>query len=574
MNTPNLKNMKTKNLLLLSFSFCLSSISYSQNYQWAKECGGTLDDEIFDITHDASGNIYVTGIFEGTADLDPGTGTANFTAIGAGDMFFAKYDASGNYLWAKVVGSIDDEEGQGIKLDGSGNIYLTGLFSGVADFDPGSGTVNLTSNGGFDVYIAKYDNSGNYIWAKSFGDINNADDYPSKMAVDGSGNVYVTGQFGGACDFDAGAGTDNISSSGGWDIFFTKYDASGNYVWAKTIDNTANNDDFGYNIALDASNNVFITGQFDGTCDFDAGTGTANLTSAGSWDLFFAKYDNSGNYIWAKNIGGTGDDAGNSIAIDGSGNVFVAGYYTGTADFDAGAGTDNHTSVGAEDICYFKYDNSGSFAWAKSIGGSSTDLANCITFDEFGSVLLTGQFSTTADLDPGTGTANSTSVGSWDMFFAKYHGDGSYYWSAAIGGVGVDQSHVIDYLSAGYFAIAGEHPDMVDFDPGAGTANLTSFGLDDIFFVKYYDATTGVEENNAFSSNVSVYPNPASNIVKVNVIENGFVTIFDITGKELANWKLTEDKNEFDISDLTNGVYFMKIEGGNKFCTRKLLVIK
>ncbi len=567
--------MKAKLLLIILLSIVGLSTN-AQTHQWSNGMGGTLDDEIFDITHDASGNIYVTGIFEGTADLDPGVATLNFTSFGAGDMFFAKYDANGNLIWVKAVGSIGDEEGQGIKLDASGNIYVTGLFSDVADFDPGIGTVNLTSNGGFDVYIAKYDNNGNYIWAKNFGDVSNGDDYPSKMILDASGSVYVTGQFMGTCDFDAGVGTANLISSGGWDIFFTKYDGNGNYVWAKSIDNTTNADDFGYNITLDASNNVYVTGQYDGTCDFDPGTGTANLTSVGSWDMFFAKYDNSGNYIWAKSIGGAGDDAGNSILLDAGGNIYVAGYFTGTSDFDAGTGTANLMSAGAEDIFFMKYDNSGNYVWAKNIGGTSTDLANCIAFDALGSILLTGQFSGSADFDPGTGSASSTSAGSWDIFFAKYHADGSYYWSVTIGGIGVDQSHVIDFVSGGYFLIAGEVPNTVDFDPGTGTAGYTSAGLDDAMFAKYYDATTGVAEINN-ETVINVFPNPFSvgtTLHVGNILRDATLTVYNTQGQTVKQINNLEGQTiHFYCDNLPGGLYFLRLTQDSKVIATNELVI-
>ena len=563
--------MKTTHFFIFCISLSLSMSTHSQVYQWAMDAGGTLDDEIFDMTHDAAGNIYVTGIFEGTADLDPGPSVASFTVNGEGDMFFAKFDADGNYLWAKAVGSIGDEEGQGIELDADGYIYLTGLYSDVADFDPGAGTYDLTSNGGFDIYIAKYDNDGNFMWAGSIGDYGAGDDCPSKMTIDSDANIYVTGQFDGTADFDPGAGTADLVSTGGWDIFFAKYDSSGSYTWAKSIENSTNADDYGYNIAVDATQNVYVTGQYDGTCDFDPGIGTASLTSVGNLDAFFAKYDIDGNYVWANSIGGTADDAGNCIALDGSGNVFVAGYFTGTVDFDAGAGTSNLSSAGAEDIFYMKYDNDGNYTWAKNTGGSDTDVANWLTFDASGNIFLTGQFSLTADFDPDAGTANSSSAGSWDIFFAKYNSDGSYNWSASVGGIGVDQSHVIDYVSAGNFLIAGEFPNSVDFDPNTGTATLSSFGLDDIFFAKYYDGNVGIEKSDAFSK-PEFFPNPVSNLLNISVARDADMKLFDAAGQEVGHLNLGSGTSTIDFSYLRQGVYVAVIQCGAERTLDKIIV--
>ncbi|MBK7936520.1 MAG: SBBP repeat-containing protein [Lewinellaceae bacterium] len=161
------------------------------------------------------------------------------------------------------------------------------------------------------------------------------DDYTPGIAVDGSGNVFFTGHFYGTADFDPGAGTANLSSAGFSDIFLAKFDAAGNYTWAKRVggpDFEGSND-----IAVDGSGNVHITGYFQGNnVDFDPAAGVANLSSTGYSDIFIAKYDASGNYIWAKQAGGTGFESGNGIALDGSGNVHITGNFPGVVDFDPG----------------------------------------------------------------------------------------------------------------------------------------------------------------------------------------------------------------------------------------------
>jgi len=209
----------------------------------------------------------------------------------------------------------------------------------------------MTSVGSRDIFIAKYDNNGNYFWAKSIG--GTVLDESFIIALDGYGNLYITGYFNATSDFDPGVGVANLVPVGSRDILFAKYDNNGNYLWAKNIGSTL--DDFGYSLAVDAVGNVYITGEFQGTADFDPGTGTANLTTNGSYDIYIAKYDNNGNYLWANKIGGTSSDAGNSITIDGSGNIYITGGFYGTTDFDPGAGTANLTSSGVSDIFFAKY---------------------------------------------------------------------------------------------------------------------------------------------------------------------------------------------------------------------------
>ena len=397
--------------LMLFFNYSLNA----QTFEWAKSSGGTTNDFGYSITVDASGNVYTTGVFQGTVDFDPGAGTNNLTSAGGQDVFVQKLDAAGNFLWAKSFGGISTDEGRSITIDASGNVYTTGHFQGAVDFDPGAGTNNLTSAGNVDVFVQKLDASGNFLWAKSFGGTTN--DFGLSITVDASGNVYTTGSFYGTADFDPGTGFFNLTTIGSQDVFVQKLDASGNFLWAKSFGGTTN--DFGLSITVDASGNVYTTGSFYGTADFDPGTGFFNLTTIGSQDVFVQKLDASGNFLWAKSFGGSSTDYGYSITVDASGNVYATGNFQGTVDFDPGAGTNNLTSAGSYDVFVQKLDASGNFLWAKSFGGSSTDYGYSITVDASGNVYTTGYFKGTADFDPGAGTNNHTSAGSQDVFVHK-----------------------------------------------------------------------------------------------------------------------------------------------------------
>ncbi|HEX6432020.1 MAG TPA: SBBP repeat-containing protein, partial [Niastella sp.] len=193
------------------------------NYIWAQRLGGTTADISYSLAVDASGNSYVTGYFSTTADFDPGAGTQNLTAAGGADIFLAKYDASGSYIWAKNMGGTANEMSYGVAVDASGNSYITGYIGGTADFDPDAGTQNLTPAGGTDIFLAKYDASGNYVWAKNMG--GTTGDVSFAVAVDATGNSYITGQFAGTADFDPNAGTQNLISLNGNELFIAQYGA-------------------------------------------------------------------------------------------------------------------------------------------------------------------------------------------------------------------------------------------------------------------------------------------------------------------------------------------------------------
>ena len=366
--------MKKPILFSLALVLFAATISgQNVNFEWVKSIWGSSQspfemDRGQSITTDVLGNVYTTGWFSdfsGNADFDPGTDTLNLTWAGSTDIFIQKLDPNGNLIWAKSMGGTGSDYGISITNDALGNVYTTGYFEGTVDFDPGAGTLNLTSAGSTDIFVQKLDPNGNLIWAKSMG--GTSSDYGNSIATDAIGNVYTTGFFEGSVDFDPGAGTLNLTSAGSYDIFIQKLDSNGNLIWAKSMGGTGS--DYGTSITNDALGNMYTTGSFEGTVDFDPGAGTFNLTSAGYNDIFIQKLDPNGNLIWAGSMGGIGTDIGISITTDALGNVCTTGRFRDTADFDPGAGTLNLTSAGDYDIFVQKLDPNGNLIWAKSMGG-------------------------------------------------------------------------------------------------------------------------------------------------------------------------------------------------------------
>jgi hypothetical protein len=482
--------MKLITVLITAFVFLVITSAFAQNYEWAKCMGGTADQYTNDMVIDNQSNVYIVGSFQGTnIDFDPGIGTANLSSAGMIDIFIAKYDSSGNYLWAKRIGGTSDDIAPRMKIDHLGNIYIAGWFQSTnVDFDPGSGTAILSSAGSTDIFFAKYDKDGNYVWAKRIG--TSLGDGCHDIDVDYLGNIYITGYFYGTnTDFDPGPGTALLSSIGNsGDIFFAKYDSLGNYLWAKSIGGSSY--EVGNGITTDNWGNVYLTGPFSGTnVDFDPGDGTAYLSSAGGYDVFFAKYDSSGNYQWAKGIGGTGEDIGGDIVVDSLSNIYIPCYFHGTnVDFDPGPGTSYLNSAGGFDIGLAKYDASGNYVWANRFGGPGDDYSGGILLDEDANIYLTGSFTgTNVDFDPGPNTAYLSSHGNLDIFFGKYNSLGEYLWAASIGGTGGDNGMGIALNSSKKIYISGGFSGTnVDFDPGSGTAYLSSAGGVDIYIAKYY----------------------------------------------------------------------------------------
>ncbi len=398
------------------------------------------------------------------------------------------------------------QKANGIALDGSGNFYLTGATSGVCDFDPGPGTANLTSAGGRDIYVAKYDAVGAYQWAFRIGNTSSSyHDVGNAIAVDGSGNVYVTGDFFGtganSVDFDPGSGTAllNSPSASTAGAFLAKYDAAGAYQWAFKL-GCATNANHGQGVSADTYGNCYVTGQFSCTADFDPGSGTANLTPS-SWDIFVAKYNSAGSYQWAFNIGGSSMDKGYAIALDPSANyIYITGDIIGSVDADPGPGTANLTTGALyDDIFIGKYTTAGTYQWAINVGGQGSleyDYGYAIAVDALGSAYVTGSFQgTNADFHQGASPTIS-SISTEDIFVAKYSSDGAYQWAFGIGesmvdkgnGIAIDAAGTSCYVTGAFSVSSSFFP--MDFDPGPGVYPLADAGLGDAF-VAQYDAATG-----------------------------------------------------------------------------------
>jgi len=479
----NIKKEQMRILLLLLTLTLTSSIrAQPPTFDWAKSMGSTGADYGNSITTDASGNVYTTGLFQDTVDFDPGAGTFNLTSNGYSDIFIQKLDANGNFIWAKSMGSFSGDVPNSVAVDALGNVYTTGYFNGTVDFDPGPGVANLTSASiSGNIFVQKLDTAGNYVWAKQMGGSGFC--YGNSVALDASSNVYTIGNFDGTADFDPGAGTATLTSAGGlYDIFISKLDASGNYVWARRMGGT--DIDVGNSIAVDASENVYTTGFFKLTVDFDPGGGIANLTAAGAQDVYIQKLDVSGNFVWVKQMGGIALDYGNSITLDASNNVYTVGIFSDVVDFDPNAGTVNLTSDGSYDTFVQKLDASGNYIWAKRMGGIGIVWGNSIVLDGAGSVYTTGKFTGTGDFDPGAATINLISAGAYDIYISKLDVNGNFIWATSMGSTGADDGQSITTDASGNIYTTGRFNNTVDFDPGAGTFNLTSNGSYDIFIQK------------------------------------------------------------------------------------------
>jgi hypothetical protein len=320
------------------------------------------------IATDASGNVYVTGYSSDSL--------VNNTSVGNGDYFnVVKYNSNGSLQWVHQYGSAYRDRGQGIAIDASGYVYVTGVTASV-----GKGT---------ELFVAKYDSNGLTQWTQQLGTATN--DIAYGVVTDASGNVYVTGTTTG--DLDG-----NVYAGGVSDLFVVKYDSAGLKQWTRQLGTTGRDEARG--IAVDANSNVYVTGYTDGGLDGN--------TSAGLSDLFVVKYDSTGAKQWTQQLGTTTNDFAYGVATDVNNNVYVTGYNAG--------GLDGNFRAGGADLFVVKYDSAGAKQWSRQLGTIHSDVAYGVATDLNSNVYVTGY--TTGDLD------GNTNAGGIDLFVVKYDSAG------------------------------------------------------------------------------------------------------------------------------------------------------
>ena len=534
--------------------FGLTGINYSQvTTQWSSVYNGTANDTdiVSSMTVDNQGNVYVTGYSKGST-----TGK---------DIATIKYSSSGQQIWAVRFNDDNadkDDAANAIAVDAAGNVYVTGYSTGLSSFK--------------DIITIKYSSSGNLLWSLRYNGLGNDDDIASAIAVDGLGNVFVTG-------YSVGL----ISSE---DFLTIKYNSGGSELWISEYDNPDMNDiDIANAMILDGSGNIYVTG-------YSIGSGSAE-------DFATIKYNAVGDEQWVRRYNGTGNDYDitSAIAVDGSGNIIVTG-------FSAGNGS-------SEDYATVKYDPQGNSLWVNRYNGSSNsyDISTSVAADEQGNVYVTGY-----SYDELTSEDYATikySPGGNQLWVSKYNGTSGDYDIAVsvktdikgdvyVTGYSFDFDTKENYATVKYNS-AGEEiwiqlyngssngSDIASalFIDNSDNVYVTGYSYDGPNSVDYvtfkYSQTVGINQlSNSVVNGYELkqnYPNPFNPVTNLEfgISELGFVSlkIYNELGREISTLVSTRlnpgtYKYSFDASNLTSGIYFYKLETKNYSATKKMLLIK
>ncbi|TKC94609.1 hypothetical protein E8A74_48255 [Polyangium fumosum] len=361
--------------------------------------------------------------------------------------------------WIRAFGNTLDQDILDVATDAQGNVIVVGQFVGAIDL--GGGPLS-SPNGVHDILVAKYDPLGNHVWSRRFGA--NGTDGARSVAVDGAGNIVVTGVFQSTVDFGGGP---HVSVNGTSDVFVLKLDAAGAFVWSRAYG--AAGGDEGSAVAVDPAGNVIVAGHFRNTINFGAGT----LTAVGLDDLFVLKLDSAGNHVWSRSYGDANSEGMRGVATDASGAVYFTGFFEGMVSF----GGFVVISAGNQDAMLAKLTAAGQPQWARGIGGIGNQIGNGVTVDNAGNVIVTGATAGTVDY----GGGDVMTAGSNDIFVAKYTGAGVYQWAKHFGDAGDQVGFAVATDAQANVVLAGRMTGSVNF---GGATPIASLGGNDAFVTK------------------------------------------------------------------------------------------
>lgn len=568
-------------LLPLIWVCCISGTLYAQSTKAGVGFGGGDVTFSTGIAVDKNQNIFTVGAFRGTADFDPGAAVYNLTSVGGFgyDIFISKFDANGNFVWAKSIGGKGSDDFASVATDKNGNVYVTCNAVDTIDVDPGVAVYNMHSST-MAVFLIKLNPAGDFQWAKIINGNRAMSNVQNRaMTIDISGSIFIIGHFEDSIDFDPSPASQIRGAYvGGGSIFLLKLDSAGNFVWVQSLDCTKS--PIATSIAVTKSGYIYMCGGFNGTMDFNPGPGVDSFTAISfTRDLFICKFNASGNLIWARKCGGASSSTscwGFSVQTDLKENVYAFGHFTGTCDFDPGAGAYNLDGENTlQDAFLVKLDSAGIFILAKSVGSiNKLESFKAGVVDDIGNIFITGEFDGSADFDPGSGVHNVESRGNKDAFILRLDTGANFAWIKILAGIGLEsgQKMCMDVNGNVYVTGLFYGADTMYINPGS---IIASGGAGNKVFVVVCNAYgVGIHENpQPLPLGIYPVPNNGKFIIEPGwQVEFAEVIISDITGREVFTGKFFDvPKLEVNL-EAKLGVHFGKLTSEKGTAYFKLII--
>ena len=526
-------------------------------FDWVQRGGGSANDRGHGICTDTWGNIYITGV----AELNAVFGTHTLASGPAADVFVAKYDPYGTALWARMGGSSASlEGGSDICTDPEGNVYVYGVIKNTATFDG----ITLVSHGGVDLFLAKYDSLGNILWAVNAGGVN--DEVAGGLALDEQGNVLITGKIMGDAYFGADTLADPVP--GGSDVLLAKYDAEGNFIWAKRSGGNSGGE--GRQMALDAAGNIYVTGYFMGQIDF------GGIIHNSGRCPFLTKYDADGTVLWSVAPNAVSGE-GTGLAVTAEGGAIITGFFfDGQIQFSGEQLlAPNHEA----EIYLVRYDTQGSLQWARSAGGLGRQKPSRLALDPEGRIIMGGFFNAPTEFGPYT----LTPEGETDAFVAFWSSNGDVL---SLTGMGSSQQiplyyeevvNVVTVDPSGTIYLTGTFKGTATFAPHT----ITSTGNADMFIARMPGMINSVNE--VPRGDWSIGPNPTTGLILVRAASSMadhavVLELCDATGRVVHRASFTHfaagGAYELDLGSHAVGTYLLRIMGGQAPWVRPVVLAR
>ena len=504
-----------KNRVMLIAAVLVYMGANAQSLNWVQQVGGPGNEQGFAVASDGSSNIYSVGNYQGSIGL----GSFQLASSdGTNNIYIARWDQSGNVIWAKQSFSSSYIYGLSIAVDpGNDAVYITGYFGESISFDE----VTLNSSGYHDMFLLKLDTDGSVIWGRrAGGDGALLGDVGRSISVGPQGQIYVCGEFEGTANF----GGHEIQSRGGQDVFIAKYNPEGEAQWA--LSGGGEQNERGMAIVAGAAGEVYLSGSFRGSIAL----GGQNLDASGYSDSFLAKYDEEGNLVWANTLSGSGELFVRSMCMDENQGLIVAGSFSA----DISTGNFNIESRGGEDFFLSKFSSNGTVEWVRSGGGVASDRIYGVGCNEQGEILTGGIFQSAGHFGP----LVLTSRGMSDAFIAQYSPDGELRWAQSMGGPADDVIWSIaadgdNLISTGAFYRTAS------FGPGGAiTLEASPENKTDAFLAStavQYVMPTSSSGPQSPEFSFEVFPNPTSGLITLHFAQGGgevdSVRIYTLSGQ-------------------------------------------
>ncbi len=555
----------TKSVVGSGNNMFIAKYDTSGHVVWVKSIGtNSGDTKGYAVACDPQGNVYACGTTRARAIY---SGSTLFSSRGSEDIILIKFDTDGHYLWNKQIGGSDSDEGFGLAYSGA-YVYVTGSFEGSCKF---TSSISLSSNSGSkDFFIAKYDSSGTFKWAKKGG--GSGDDIGRDVAVNTNGNIICTGEF----KYTGTFGSNSISGSGNNDMFAVAYDENGTNLWARKAGGSSF--DFGNNISHDYSGNILIGGTFMGHATFDQ----VQITSNGNEDAFLLSYDSAGNFRFVKTFGGPAHDIGQGVGADKYGNIYFCGEFWTHINFD----TSNVQGLTMFDGFVVRIGNYP----VCSISTTITHEISCNNACD-GSVLVTPSglppFTYTWPLFPQQHSENLVGlcVGNYPVLITDAYG------CVSTTTVVVSQPLpvMIDQFTIFNTTCTGCNDGSINIDAGGGTAPYSYYWSDgstaqnrlhlsagnyvvciiDANGCSYCDTLVVQSPMNGIndiynSSLVKVFPNPVKNQTEIHLdktlhAENYRIELYNSIGEIIISIPVHSNVISLMMNEYSNGIYYLKL---------------